>query len=48
MVKWIITGEKVRTGRRREVLCPNNVTGSVMDRIAQSKRVRAGSLDIVD
>ena len=45
MVKWIIA-EKAKAGLRRAVLCPN-VTGRAKERIAQSKRVRAGSLALV-
>ena len=46
MVKWIAAG-KVRAGLRHAVVCPN-VTGRAKERIAQSKRARAGSLDIAD
>ena len=48
MAKWI-AAEKVRAGLRHAVVvvCPN-VTGRTKDRIAQSKRARAGSLAIVD
>ena len=45
-VKWI-AAEKARAGIRHAVLCPN-VTGSTKERIAQSKRARAGSLVTVD
>ena len=48
MTKWVAT-EKVRAGLRHEVVvvvCPN-VTGRTKDRIAQSKRVRVGSLAII-
>ena len=34
-------------GLRHAVACPN-VTGRTKDRIVQSKRARAGSLDLVD
>ena len=44
--KWIAT-EKARAGLRHAVVCPN-VTGRTEERIAQSKRVRAGSLALVD
>ena len=46
MAKWI-AAEKVRAELRYAVVCPN-VTGRIKDRIAQSKRARAGSLAIVD
>ena len=46
MTKWI-PAEKVRAGLRHAVICPN-VTGRTKERIAQSKRARAGSLAIVD
>ena len=46
MAKWI-AAEKVRAGLRHAVVCPN-VTGRTKERIAQSKRARAGSLAIVD
>ena len=46
MAKWI-AAEKVRAGLRHAVVCLN-VTGRVKERIAQSKRARAGSLIIVD
>ena len=39
--------EKVRAGLRHAVVCPN-VTGRTKGRIAQSRRVRAGSLARVD
>ena len=42
-----IAAEKVRTELRHAVVCPN-VTGRAKDRMAQSKRARAGSLVIVD
>ena len=46
MAKWI-AAEKARAGLWHAVLYPN-VTGRTKERIAQSKRVRAGSLAIVD
>ena len=46
MVKWI-AAEKVRAGLRHAVVCPY-VTGRAKERIAQSKRARAGSLAIVN
>ena len=46
MSKWI-AAEKVRAGLRHAVACPN-VTERIKDRIAQTKRVRAGSFAIVD
>ena len=46
MAKWI-AAEKVRAGLRQAGVCPN-VTGRTKDRIAQSKRARAGLLTIVD
>ena len=46
MAKWS-AAEKVRAGLRDAVVCPN-VTGRATDRIAQSKRVGAGSLAIVN
>ena len=46
MVKWIVA-EKVRTGLRHAVVCPN-VTGRTKGRIARSKRARAGSLALAD
>ena len=39
--------EKARAGLRCAVVCPN-VTGRTKERIAQSKRARAGSLALVD
>ena len=36
-----------RAGQRHAVVCPN-VTGRTNQRIAQSKRARAGSLAVVD
>ena len=46
MAKWM-AAEKAKAGLRHAVVCPN-VTGRTKDRIAQSKRVRAGSLAIGD
>ena len=46
MAKWI-AAEKDRAGLRHAVICPN-VTGRTKERIAQSKRARAGSLALVD
>ena len=46
MAKWI-AAEKARAGLRHAVICPN-VTGKTKERIAQSKRARAGSLALVD
>ena len=46
MVKWI-DAEEARAGLRYAVVCPN-VTGRTKERIAQSKRARAGSLALVD
>ena len=46
MAKWIVA-EKTKAGLRHAVVCPN-VTGRTKERIAQSKRTRAGSLALVD
>ena len=46
MAKWI-AAEKARARLRHAVVCPN-VTGRTYERIAQSKRARAGSLAKVD
>ena len=46
MAKWIIA-EKNKSGLRHAVVCPN-VTGRTKERIAQSKRARAGSLALID
>ena len=43
----LIAAEKARAGLRHAVICPN-VTGRAKERIAQSKRARAGSLALVD
>ena len=44
--KWIVA-EKAKARLRHAVVCPN-VTGRTKERIAQSKRPRAGSLALVD
>ena len=46
MAKWIAAA-KARVGLRHAIVCPN-VTGRTKERIAQSKRARAGSPVIVD
>ena len=46
MAKWIVA-EKAKAGLRHAVVCPNG-TGRTKERIAQSKRTRAGSLALVD
>ena len=46
VAKWI-AAEKAKAGLRHTIVCPN-VTGRAKERIAQSKRARAGSLAIVD
>ena len=46
MAEWV-AAEKVRAGLRHAVVCLN-VTGRAKNRISLSKRVRAGSLAIVD
>ena len=46
MAKWI-AAEKNKAGLRHAVVCPN-VTRRTKERIAQSKRARAGSLALVD
>ena len=46
MANWI-AADKVGAGLRHAVVYPN-VTGRAKERIAQSKRVRAGLLAIVD
>ena len=46
VAKWIVA-EKNKAGLRHAVVCPN-VTGRTRERIAQSKRARAGSLALVD
>ena len=45
VAKWIVA-EKVRAGVRHRVVCPK-VTGRIKDRIAQTKRARAGLLVII-
>ena len=42
-----IVAEKARAGLRHAVVCPS-VMGRTKERIAQSKRARAGSLALVD
>ena len=46
MAKWIVAG-KNKAGLRHAAVCPN-VAGRIKERIAQSKRVRAGSLALLD
>ena len=46
MAKWI-AAKKNKAGLRHAVVC-SNVTGRTKERIAQSKRARAGSLALVD
>ena len=46
MTIWIAAA-KARAGLRHAVACPN-VTGRTKERMAQSKRARAGSLAIAD
>ena len=46
MAKWIVV-DKTKAGLRHAVVCPNR-TGRAKERIAQSKRARAGSLALVD
>ena len=46
IAKWI-AAEKARAGLRHAVVYPN-VMGRTKERIAQSKRARAGSLALVD
>ena len=46
MAKWI-AAEEARAGLGHAVVCPN-VTGRTKERIAQSKRARAGSLALID
>ena len=46
MAKWIVA-EKTKAGLRHAMVCPD-VTGRTKERIAQSKRARAGSLPLVD
>ena len=42
-----VAAEKNKAGLRHAVVCPN-VTGRTKEKIAQSKRARAGSLALVD
>ena len=46
MARWIVA-EKAKAGLRHAVVC-QNVTGRTKERVAQSKRTRAGSLALVD
>ena len=46
MAKWIVA-EKAKARLRHAAVCPN-VTGRTKEKIAQSKRARAGSLALVD
>ena len=46
MTKWIVA-ERAKTAIRHAAVCPN-VTGRTKERVAQSKRARAGLLAIVD
>ena len=46
MTKWMAAA-KAKAGLQHAIVCPN-VTGGTKDRLAQSKRVRAGSHAIVD
>ena len=46
MAKLIVEAKR-KAGLRHAVVCPN-VTGRTKERIAQSKRARAGSLALVD
>ena len=46
LAKWI-AAEKTKAGLRHAVVCPS-VTGKTKERVAQSKRARAGSLALVD
>ena len=46
MAEWI-AAEKNKAGLRHAVVCPS-VTGRAKERIAQSKRARAGTLALVD
>ena len=46
MAEWIVA-EEPKAGLRYAVVYPN-VTGRIKERIVQSKRAYAGSLDIVD
>ena len=44
----LIVAEKTKAGLRHAAVCPNSVTGRIKERIAQSKRARAGLLALVD
>ena len=46
MAKWIVA-EKIKARLRHAVVCPN-LTGRPKEKIAHSKRARAGSLALVD
>ena len=46
MAKWIVA-EKTKAGLQHAVVCAN-MMGRTTERIAQSKRARAGSLALVD
>ena len=46
MAKWIVAGKK-KAGLPHTAVCPN-VAGRTKERIAQSKRARAGSLALLD
>ena len=46
MAKWVVA-EKAKAELRHAVVCPN-VTVRAKERIAQSKRARAGSLPLAD
>ena len=46
MAKWIVA-EKTKAGLRHAVVCPN-MTGRTKERIAHSKRARAGLFALVD
>ena len=43
----LIVEKKIKAGLRHAVVCPN-VTGRTKEKIAQSKRARAGSLALAD
>ena len=47
MAKWIVA-EKTKAGLRHAMVCPNVTGRTNKERIAQSKRARAGSLALVD
>ena len=47
MTKWIVA-EITKAGLRHAVVVCPNVTVKTKERIAQSKRARAGSLALVD